>query len=92
MENNYYKDSIKEAVEKLFSAREELFTSIFHIAMAGELNEWNKSVEVGEVHEFTKDVFEGCEDTNIKILTKLLTHIEKTAESICNINGIVCKP
>ena len=88
MENNFYKDSIIEAVKKLTATREELFLSIFNIAMAGELKEWNESAEIGEVYEFSNEIFEGCSDINVQLLTKLMRSVEITTSSICNLNGI----
>lgn len=88
MQNTYYKESLIKAVKILVITQKELFTSIFNIAMAGELYEWNRSVEIGEVHEFSKEIFEGCADTNIQLLTRLMTDIENTCSSVCNLNSI----
>ena len=89
MQSTYYKESIADAVKKLIVAREELFYSIFHIAMAGELYEWNRSVKIGEVHEFSTEIFEGFNDINIQLLTKLMGNIEDITDSVCNLNSLV---
>ena len=88
MENKYYNDSIREAIKKLAAFQGELFLSIFNIAMTGELKEWNKSVEIGEVYEFSNEIFEGCSDTNIQLLTELMNKVECICNSICNLNTI----
>ena len=56
--------------------------------MTGELAEWNKTIEVGTAISFTKDIFEGCSDTNIQLLLKLLHHLEQTKDSLININNL----
>ncbi len=87
IENNYYKNSVIEAVKNLTEIREAIFLTVFNIAMAGELKEWNDSVEVGETYEFNKEIFEGCSDINIKLLTRLMDIVEDTANSISNLNS-----
>ena len=88
MENDHYNDSLKDAVKKLAVIREIIFSSVFNLAMVGELKEWSNNVEIGETHEFSKAIFEGCSDTNIQLLTKLMSTIEDTCNSLCNLNNI----
>lgn len=61
---------------------------IFQVAIKGELKEWSDSVPVGEFHTFTREMFEGCSDTNMQLLVKLLDNVESTVDSICNLNNI----
>lgn len=61
---------------------------IFQLAIAGELKEWSDSVPAGEIHTFTKELFEGCSDSNVQLLVRLLNKLESTVDSLCNLNNI----
>jgi hypothetical protein len=88
MHDDQYREVLSETANKLMEIRSTVFDTIFHLAMAGELKEWSDAVPIGESFTFTKDIFEGCEDNNIQLLTSLLTSIERTCDSICNLNSI----
>jgi hypothetical protein len=88
MPTDDYRETLINSVNELINMRSALFDSAFRLAMAGELKEWSDSVPVGETITFTKDIFEGCDDANIQLLTKLLTAVENTCDSICNLNNI----
>ncbi|HEY5369999.1 MAG TPA: hypothetical protein VIJ75_13535 [Hanamia sp.] len=59
--------------------------------MAGELNEWNRSVPIGETHYFDFDLFKNCADTNIQLLVKLIEKVDETYQAIKNVNAIETK-
>ena len=56
--------------------------------MQGELQDWRKSVPIGEVHHFDFEVFKNSDDTNIQLLVKLMENVDATYQSIKNINSI----
>lgn len=91
MSDDYYKESIIDVVRKLDEVYDILFDQVFNIAMSGELKQWSKGVEVGEVHQFNKEIFEGCSDINLNLLTTLMRHVENTYSSICILNNIDIK-
>jgi hypothetical protein len=88
MQQEYYQQVVADAANKLVDIREVVFNAIFQLAMAGELKEWSDAVGVGDSFTFTKDIFEGCDDANIQLLTNLLTQIENTCDSLCNLNNL----
>ena len=57
--------------------------------MTGELNEWSRSVPIGETHNFDFDLFKNCSDTNIQLLVKLIEKVDETYQTINNVNAIV---
>lgn len=91
MENSYYQECIEDSARKLQEIHQILFEHVFNIAIAGELNDWSGSCEIGEVHHFSTEIFEGCTDINLKLLTGLMSHVENTFSSICNLNKIDMK-
>ena len=83
-----YKQSLSDAVAKLMDIRELLFDVTFQVAITNELKDWSDTVDVGEVHTISKELLESCDDTNVQLLTQLLTHVEKTCESLLNLNNL----
>jgi hypothetical protein len=88
MQTEYYKDSLKDALKNLNRVNESIYNSLIPIAMTGELKEWNKSVPIGETHQFNFELFKGCDDANIQLLVKLIDNVDEIYESIKNINSI----
>lgn len=84
MENDHYKEALINAVKKLVEVHETIYLSVFHLAMAGELKEWNDSVKIGESYEFSQEIFENCADINIQLLIKLMENVKDTANSLYN--------
>ncbi len=64
MENDHYNEALVNAVKKLSEFHETIYLSVFHLAMVGELKDWNDSVEIGETYEFSQEIFESFADTN----------------------------
>ena len=83
-----YRTVIRDAVLKLVGIRNEVFDLSFDLAISGELKEWADAVPVGEDHTFTRELFEGCNDVNLKLLTELLGKVETVVDSLCNLNNI----
>ena len=88
MEPTAYKESLEATAAKLLAMREELFEAIFQIAITDELREWSATIEVGETYSISKELLESCADTNVQLLTTLLTAIERTCDSLLNINKL----
>lgn len=88
MQIDNYRETLSETVTKLVDIRGQVFDLVFQVAITGELKEWSDSVPVGEFHNFTREMFEGCSDTNMQLLVKLLDNVERTVDSICNLNNI----
>ena len=83
-----YKQSLTDAAAKLIHIRELVFDAAFQVAITNELKDWSDTVEVGEVHTFSKELLESCSDTNVQLLAKLLTNVEKTCESLLLLNNL----
>jgi len=88
MSTDPYKQSLTDAAARLIHIRELLFDATFQVAIANELRDWSDTVEVGEVHTISKELLESCSDTNVQLLTKLLTNVERTCDSLLNLNGL----
>ena len=83
-----YKQSLTDAAAKLIHIRGLLFDATFQVAITNELKDWSDTVEVGEVHTFSKELLESCSDTNVQLLASLLTNVENTCESLLNLNNL----
>ena len=83
-----YKQSLTDAIAKLIDIRELLFDATFQVAITNELKDWSDTVDVGEVHTISKELLDSCSDTNVQLLVRLLTSVEKTCESLLNLNSL----
>lgn len=88
MEKDYYKECLKDAMTNLIRVNESIFENLIEISMQGELKEWNRSVPVGETHQFDFEIFRNSNDINIQLLVKLIESVDATYESIRNINNL----
>lgn len=88
MQTHYYRETLTETVSKLVDIRQQIFDLLLQVAVTGELKEWSDKVPIGESHSFTKKMFEGCSDTNMQLIVKLLNNVEITVDSLCNLNNI----
>lgn len=88
MEPSNYKESLQQAAAGLLNIREQLFDIVFQVAITGELKEWADGIDDGEAFPFSKEMFEGCEDANVLLLTKLLSGVEQTHDSLMNLNNL----
>ena len=88
MQSLIYQETLKDALKNLYEVNRMIFNSMIPIAMTGELKEWSNSVPIGEIHNFTFDLFKNCEDTNIQLLVKLIEGVDETYLSIINLNAI----
>lgn len=88
MQNEHYKENLKAALSNLVKVNASIYDSIIPIAMQGELKDFNDAVPIGEIHQFDFELFKNCDDTNIKMLVKIIEDVDAVYESIKNINGI----
>ncbi len=86
--NQPYKNTIKATIKDLVSIRHDLFTQAINLAMVGELSEVDDVFEVGDVYQFKMEHLENSSDANLALLVELIRKIEKTAESIANLNAL----
>ncbi|MEJ7821358.1 MAG: hypothetical protein WKF85_03495 [Chitinophagaceae bacterium] len=89
MQKDNYKDNLKEALRNLIEVNKSIFQSLIDVSMQGELKDFNDSVPIGEVHEFSLELFRNSCDTNIQLLVGLMQKVEETFESLRNLNSIV---
>lgn len=71
MQTNYYKENLKGALQNLIKVNNSIFQSLIEVSVQGDLYQWNQSVPIGEVHEFSLELFKNSSDTNIQLLVKL---------------------
>ncbi len=88
MQTENYRENLKEALKNLIKVNGIIYYSCIDIVMQGELKEWNKSVPIGEVHQFDFELFKNSDDTNIQLLVKLMETVDETFETIKNINSL----
>jgi hypothetical protein len=88
MQSEGYRENLKEVLNVLRTANENIYDSMVQILMQGEMKEWNNDVPVGEVHHFDFELFKNSSDTNIQLLVKVIEKVDETYHSIENINGI----
>jgi len=86
--NKYYSISLTDTVWELIKIQENIYNCIFEVAMAGELAEWNSTIEIGDTIKFSLDIFQACSDSNVQLLIKLLKDVEQAADSLMNINAL----
>lgn len=84
MKTEDYKNKVADTANYLIEAREKLFELAFHLAMTGELNEWQKEFPLGEQFTFNTELMNALDDTNIQ----LIAHLQKTMlETIKQLNN-----
>jgi hypothetical protein len=89
MQEDNYKEILKGALRNLIKVNNSIFQSLIDISVQGDLSEWNQSVPIGEVHEFSLELFRNSSDTNIQLLVRLSEYVEAAFQSIKNLNCIV---
>lgn len=83
-----YKESLSAAIALLIEVREQINEATFHVAVTGELKEWSDTMEEGDEIVMPKEVLEACADANVQLLVRLLTAVEKTCDSLVDINNL----
>lgn len=88
MQDENYKDTLKEAVRTLVNSTFKIFESMVNVETQGELKDWTATVPAGEVHQFDFDIFKNSKDVNVQLLVKVLENIGDTIKSLVNINAL----
>ncbi len=87
MQSEDYRQQLANSIKGLFEVREFVFENTLNLAMEGDLKNWNDSIENGETFLFDKNLLLSCGDTNVQLLTELISKIETTFDSLENINN-----
>lgn len=83
-----YRNSILNTYKYLISVRNELITHSLNIAMTGEMNDFDKAFEVGDIYSFDIEQFKGTNDINLNKLIDFHDELENLMNSFSNINSI----
>ncbi len=83
-----YQESLSTSISRLCEIREQIFDMAFRTAITNELKDWSDTIDVGETVTFSKELLESCEDTNVQLLIHLLTQVERTVDSLVNLNNL----
>jgi len=83
-----YIEEIKETIRVLVSTREQLFERALNLAMKGPLEDIDEAFEIGDVYDFKLAHFDNTTDINLQKLVDLIKEVEKTADSIVNLNDL----
>ena len=86
--NLEYREALLDAASTMDYFIFNLFSNICGITMTGELKEWSDSIPDDEMYEISEDVFEACDDINIKACMELMYAVEKKFEYLLNINAM----
>ncbi len=84
--NLKYKREIEETLNILVSQRQIIFERALNLAMNGVMNEINDVFENNDIYEFELNHIDNSSDSNLQLLVDLIKSIEKTTESIANLN------
>ncbi len=88
MQSEDYRQQLTNSIKALIEIREFIFEKTLNLAMEGDLKEWNSTVDSGEDFIFSKILLLSCNDTNVQMLTELLTKIEITCDTLENMNNL----
>lgn len=83
-----YRESLLSSIYLLETLKSSILANACDIMMAGELKEWSDSIPEDEEFDIDLEVFEGCDDVNIKLLMKLFHEVEFKQDYLLNINAI----
>ena len=78
----------KKIIENLISVRHKLFQEALNYAMKNELSFINEVFDVGDVYEFNLRHLDNAKDVNLQLLVDLIKDVQRTTESIANLNKI----
>ncbi len=83
-----YRDTIIECLKYLTEVRENFFSKIINIEMAGDLKEINEVFSIGDVFQFELAHLETSNDSNVQRFTGLFKLLDKTIDTTMNLNSI----
>ena len=75
MPTENYRNSLKAALQALVKANEIIFDSLVNVETQGDLNDWNSTVPIGEVHQFDFEIFRNSGDLNVQLILKRLENL-----------------
>ncbi len=88
IEKRKKKYDIKKIIRNLIDTRHKLFSEALNYAMQNELKSINDVFEIGEAYEFNLRHLDNSKDTTLQLLVDLIKSVERTTESIANLNSI----
>ncbi|PRY55361.1 hypothetical protein B0I27_101330 [Arcticibacter pallidicorallinus] len=83
-----YREEILQSACMMCVVYRELFVYALNAALCGELSDLREVFEEGEEYPGDISLLEALEDPNIKLLLELMYDLEKTGDSLLNINNI----
>jgi hypothetical protein len=75
-----YNIFVNKASLSLDKMSDHLYTLMINMMLEGELKEWDNQIENDEVHEFSLELIQACDDKNLQLLVDLFKKIEQTKE------------
>jgi hypothetical protein len=84
-----YRYQLIQTIQELQNIKGEIFSQILNLSMSGELNDFDKVFDIGEVYDFDIKHFEDSKDFNVVELLKAYKKIDKTISTLININVIL---
>jgi hypothetical protein len=88
MQQQEYRETIIETLNKLEVAQTRLFTAMVNVGMKGTHIDIDTVFDLGEVYDFEIEMFEDSGDANLDIIVKLLKQMEAAKQSLMNLNAI----
>lgn len=84
-----YRNQLIQTIQELQNIKGDIFSQILNLSMSGELNDFDKVFDIGEVFDFDIKHFEDSKDFNVVELLKASKKIDKTISTLININVIL---
>lgn len=84
-----YRNQLIQTIQVLQNVKGDIFSQILNLSMSGELNDFDKVFDIGEVYDFDIKHFEDSKDFNVVELLKAYKKIDKTISTLININVIL---
>ena len=81
-----YRINIIETTIFLLKSRDETFTKIVNLALAGEFSDFD--CPEGEEIDFQLAYFRNCEDQNVQLLLKHLDETQAKIDWLVNVNDV----
>ena len=84
-----YRYQLIQTIQELQNIKGEIFSQILNLSMSGELNDFDKVFDIGEVYDFDIKHFEDSKDFNVVEYIKAYKKSDKTISTLININVIL---
>jgi hypothetical protein len=86
--NIEYREQLVKTVDYLIEVRHILFNNSLNLAMKNDLKEIDEVFDIGETYVFSLNHLDNSSDINLQKVVDLIKNIEKTVDSLININVI----